>query len=158
MIEFQFDAIVGPTHHYGGLGVGNLASQEHRGETARPRDAALQGLEKMALVASLGVRQAVLPPPVRPVMGFFRELGFAGPNDDVIRQVAKDRPDMLSIGYSASSMWTANAATVTCRRETSDPQTDLTIANLASSLHRSEPQALARGSFQDHAQYSAREL
>lgn len=137
MIEFQFDAVVGPTHHYGGLGVGNLASQEHRGETARPRDAALQGLQKMAMVASLGVRQAVLPPPVRPAMSFFRELGFAGSKDDVIRQVAKDRPDLLSVGYSASSMWTANAATVTCRRKTSGLQTDLTIANLASSLHRS---------------------
>eukprot|EP01035_Chromulina_nebulosa_P016216 gene16216-21493_t len=58
--------MVGPTHTYAGLSHGNVASMSHRGAVSHPREAALQGLEKMRLLADLGVPQAVLPPHVRP--------------------------------------------------------------------------------------------
>ena len=48
-LEVQIDRIVGPTHHFGGLGVGNLASQLNAGQASNPQAAALQGLDKMQL-------------------------------------------------------------------------------------------------------------
>ena len=68
LIEANVDALVGPTHHFGGLGVGNVASHEHANRESYPKKAALQGLEKAALVASLGVPQFIWLPPVRPQM------------------------------------------------------------------------------------------
>jgi len=52
--EINFDGLVGPTHNYAGLSFGNVASQVNLGGVARPKAAALQGLEKMRVVASLG--------------------------------------------------------------------------------------------------------
>lgn len=62
MIEVQIDRLVGPNFVYAGCGVGNLASMRHKGEKADPKKAALQGLEKMKIVADLGIPQLVLPP------------------------------------------------------------------------------------------------
>jgi len=45
--EANFDGLIGPTHNYGGLSDGNLASASNAGLVASPRAAALQGLEKM---------------------------------------------------------------------------------------------------------------
>ena len=82
-LEFNFDALVGPTHNYAGLAKGNLASQENRRLVSHPRWAALQGLEKMKFVADLGVPQCVLPPQMRPDMTALRRLGrFAAPRKD----------------------------------------------------------------------------
>ena len=58
--ELNFDGLVGPTHHYGGLSFGNLASAEHEGEASNPRQAALQGLEKMRALHAIGVHRGVL--------------------------------------------------------------------------------------------------
>ena len=52
--EANFDGIVGPTHNYAGLSAGNVASTGNRGQVAHPREAALQGLAKMAALARLG--------------------------------------------------------------------------------------------------------
>ena len=41
---------MGPTHNYGGLSVGNIASMAHEGNVANPRLAALEGLQKMRFV------------------------------------------------------------------------------------------------------------
>ena len=46
LVEVNFDALVGPTHHFGGLGVGNVASQAHAHRVSSPRQAALEGLKK----------------------------------------------------------------------------------------------------------------
>ena len=86
LIEVQVDRLVGPTHHFGGLGVGNLASQEHSGQLSNPAAAALQGLDKMRLVASFGVPQIIIPPQGRPDFQFLRTLGFAGTDSDVLRR------------------------------------------------------------------------
>lgn len=40
-IEINFDGIIGPSHNYAGLSLGNLASASHAGDVSRPRAAAL---------------------------------------------------------------------------------------------------------------------
>ena len=86
LTEVQVDRLVGPTHHFGGLGVGNVASQSHGGHKSNPAAAATQGLDKMRLVAGMGVPQVVLPPQPRPDLRYLRSLGFRGSNSDVLRQ------------------------------------------------------------------------
>ena len=47
VVEINCDGLAGPTHHYGGLAFGNIASEDHKGQVSSPREAALQGLKKM---------------------------------------------------------------------------------------------------------------
>ena len=42
--EMNFDGLIGPTHNYSGLAVGNLASAKNAKNTSFPREAALQGI------------------------------------------------------------------------------------------------------------------
>lgn len=144
-VEANFDGLVGPTHHYGGLSWGNVASQAWAGSVASPRQAALQGLEKMWALAGRGFAQAVLPPHERPAVDSLRRLGFHGSDAEVIRQAALQAPGLLSACSSASAMWAANAATVSPSADTVDGRLHLTPANLASKLHRSlEPETTTR--------------
>lgn len=55
--EANFDGLVGPTHHYAGLSVGNEASQNNRDGLSNPKKAALQGLYKMKALADRGFVQ-----------------------------------------------------------------------------------------------------
>src|SRR6476619_719327 len=110
--EFNFDGLVGPTHNYSGLSLGNLASTTHRSREANPREAALQGLAKMKALSDLGLKQGVIPPQERPHVTTLRRLGFAGQDHEVIARAAKESLELLQAVSSASSMWTANAATV----------------------------------------------
>ena len=135
-IEAQLDRVVGPTHHFGGLGVGNIASQSHRGMVSDPAAAALQGLDKMRLVGMLGVPQLVLPPQRRPRLEFLRALGFRGNDHDVLSGAREQSPELLSAAMSCSAMWTANAATVTPLYDRADGSSCLTVANLNASVHR----------------------
>jgi succinylarginine dihydrolase len=136
MRELQFDGLVGPTHNYGGLSSGNVASTRHGGEASNPRAAARQGLEKMRFVRSLGVRQAVLPPHDRPSLASLRRLGFTGTDDAVIAAAAAGDGFYLRMCSSASAMWTANAATVAPSADTADGRVHLTPANLQQMFHR----------------------
>ncbi|MBM95643.1 MAG: succinylarginine dihydrolase [Oceanospirillaceae bacterium] len=136
LIEVNFDGLVGPTHHYGGLAEGNLACQRHAGQVANPRQAALQGLEKMRKLVQLGVPQGWLPPHPRPDLEFLRRLGFAGTDAWVIQQAAATEPELLSVACSSSSMWAANSATATSGLESQDGRLHLTPANLVSNPHR----------------------
>lgn len=136
-MEAQVDRLVGPTHHFGGLGVGNLASHAHRGQVANPRAAALQGLDKMATVARLGVPQFVLPPQRRPRLDWLRRFGLAGSDRDVLMRAREEAPALLSAAMSCSAMWTANAATVTPSWDSPGGRLTVTVANLTASLHRS---------------------
>lgn len=132
----NFDGLVGPTHNYAGLSHGNLASKSNALATSRPRDAVLQGLEKMAFVASLGVPQGFLPPLPRPHLAFLRAIGFSGSVEEVLRAAQRDAPSMLNSVSSASSMWTANAATVTASEDAEDGRMHFTAANLSAKVHR----------------------
>ena len=144
--EVNFDGLVGPTHNYAGLSHGNVASMTHRGAVANPREAALQGLAKMKQLADLGVPQAVLPPHERPSIETLRALGFAGADDTaVLRAAARQAPELLAACSSASSMWVANAATVTPSSDAADGRVHFTPANLTAKFHRSiEPPQTAR--------------
>jgi succinylarginine dihydrolase len=134
--EVNFDGLVGPTHNYAGLSRGNIASQLHKHEISNPKAAALQGLAKMKLLADLGLKQAVLPPQQRPDLGFLRQLGFTGSDVQVIEHAHRDDPQLLAAAYSASSMWAANAATVSPSADCADGRVHITPANLISQLHR----------------------
>jgi len=136
-IEANFDSLVGPTHNYAGLAHGNLLSAEHAGLVAYPKKAALQGLEKMRRLRSFGLTQGVLPPQVRPDVGFLRSVGVTGDSDTaVIAKAAREAPRLLASAASASSMWAANAATVSPAADTADGRVHLTTANLVTNAHR----------------------
>lgn len=137
MLEYTFDGLVGPTHHYAGLSIGNMASREHAGQVGDPRAAALQGLEKMRLVAALSGLQGVLPPHERPFLPLLRRLGFSGTDPEIVDKVHRTAPWLLSASSSASSMWAANAATVTPSSDSIDGRAHFTPANLVSMMHRS---------------------
>ncbi|MEO8902042.1 MAG: N-succinylarginine dihydrolase [Polyangiaceae bacterium] len=137
MREYNFDGLVGPTHHYAGLSHGNLASVQSSGEPSNPRSAALQGLEKARFLARLGVGQALLPPPLRPDLRALRRLGFSGETRDVLPRVLRVAPELLALTASSSSMWAANAATLAPSCDSADGRLHFTPANLASMFHRS---------------------
>ncbi|WP_447553650.1 N-succinylarginine dihydrolase [Vreelandella sp. EE22] len=143
--EVNFDGLVGPTHNYAGLAAGNLASQRHEGLAANPKEGALQGLSKMKSLMEAGYAQGVLPPQQRPDIGALRDLGFSGSNSEVLASAARKAPQLLRAVCSASSMWTANAGTVTPSLDAPDGRVHFTPANLQSSFHRFlEPQTTGR--------------
>src|SRR5207248_5247403 len=110
--EINFDGLVGPTHNYAGLSYGNVASMKNKASISSPKQAALQGLEKMRLLEGLGVKQAVLPPHERPQLATLRALGFRGSDGDVLRGAQREDAALLAAVCSSSNMWAANAATV----------------------------------------------
>ncbi len=136
-LEVNFDGLVGPTHSYAGLSWGNIASAKHRQQTADPRAAALQGLDKMGYLMRLGLHQGLLPPHERPHIPTLRRLGFTGKDADILTKVARREPRLLAATSSASAMWTANAATVSASADTGDGRVHLSTANLNAKLHRS---------------------
>lgn len=143
LIEVNIDALVGPTHHYGGVGVGNVASSEHRRQTSRPKQAALEGLDKAAYVARLGIPQYLWIPPARPHPQFLSALGFHGDFAEQCRAAMQEAPDAYSATFSSAFMWAANAATFAPACDCSDQRNHVTVANLCSSWHR-QPESRER--------------
>lgn len=134
--EINIDALVGPTHHFGGLGVGNVASQQHAYRTSRPREAALEGLRKAALVASLGVPQFLFLPPPRPRFTWLQELGLSVDSSEQLAAALHAAPQAFSAAFSSAFMWAANMATVSAACDCRDGRLHITPANLISSWHR----------------------
>ena len=126
LVEINFDGIVGSSHNYAGLSFGNLAATAHAGDVSYPRAAALQGLDKMLGNLSLGLAQGFFVPPPRPNLRWLEELAADATLD----------PVLLAGAWSASAMWTANAATVSPAPDTADGRCHLTVANLVSMPHR----------------------
>ena len=135
-LEVNFDGLVGLTHNYAGLSLGNLASTSNAKTAANPKQAALQGLQKMKLLADLGVPQGVLAPLERPSLNTLRQLGFSGSDETVLKRAMQHAPAIFRACCSASSMWTANAATVSPSADTRDGKVHFTPANLTSKFHR----------------------
>ena len=135
--EVNFDGLVGPTHNYGGLSYGNVASQSNSQQGSNPREAARQGLAKMKALADMGFKQGVLAPQERPDVAALRRLGFSGSDAEVIQRAAKEAMPLLVASCSASSMWVANAATVSPSADTADGRVHFTAANLNCKYHRS---------------------
>ena len=128
LVEINFDGIVGPSHNYAGLSLGNIASASHKGNASYPRAAALQGIAKMRGNLERGLAQGCLLPLPRPNFGLLRDLAVG---DDT-------NPALVAAAWSASSMWTANAATVSPAPDTGDGRCHLTPANLVTMLHRGQ--------------------
>lgn len=135
--EVNFDGLVGPTHNYAGLSVGNVASLKNADQASNPRQGALQGLAKMKALSDMGLKQAVLPPLERPDVHVLRQLGFSGSDADVMKQASEQAPAVYAATCSASSMWTANACTVSPSADTTDGRVHFTAANLSNKFHRS---------------------
>jgi succinylarginine dihydrolase len=135
--EINFDGLVGMTHCYGGLALGNIAAMEHAGRPSNPQQAALQGLSKMKFLSSLGILQAVLPPQERPHIPTLKKLGFSGSVGAILEKAAAEAPWLIPHVSASASMWTANSATVCPSIDSSDGHVHFTPANLASNLHRS---------------------
>lgn len=135
--EYNFDGLVGPTHNYSGLSYGNIASEKNQGAIANPREAALQGLAKMKALMDRGFKQGVFAPQQRPDIATLRNIGFGGSDREVLESAAKHSRAIFNSALSASSMWTANAATVSPSANTTDGRVHFSVANLAQNFHRS---------------------
>lgn len=143
--EVNFDGLVGPTHNYAGLSYGNVASLSNAQASSSPRSAAKQGLRKMKALHDMGMVQGVFAPHERPDVATLRKLGFTGADDEVLRSAAQQAPAIFRACCSASSMWTANAATVSPGADTANGKVHFTPANLTNKFHRSlEPQTTGR--------------
>ena len=128
LTEINFDGIIGPSHNYAGLSLGNIASASHGGQTSHPREAALQGLAKMRGNMQRGLPQGFLLPLPRP----------NGALSDALSLDETADPALRAAPWSASAMWTANAATVSPAPDTRDGRCHLTPANLITMLHRAQ--------------------
>ena len=126
--EINFDGLIGPSHNYAGLSLGNLASAKNAGGTSQPRAAALQGIEKMRANIALGLKQGIFFPQNRPDRRWLHTLGTTP-------EMAESA--MLACALSASSMWAANAATVSPASDTANGICHLSVANLVTMPHRS---------------------
>lgn len=148
LVEINFDGIVGPSHNYAGLSLGNIASASHKGDASYPRAAALQGVAKMrGNLERFGHQGFLLPLP--------------RPNNALLSDLAVDEASprqLLAAAWSASSMWTANAATVSPAPDTKDGKCHLTPANLVTMLHRAQEwpdtQAQLKIAFADAAHFT----
>ncbi|MCK9544346.1 MAG: N-succinylarginine dihydrolase, partial [Novosphingobium sp.] len=149
LVEINFDGIVGPSHNYAGLSLGNLASARNFGADSFPREAALQGVAKMRANLDLGLAQGIFPPHRRPDERWLASLGT---------NVADAGESLRANALSASAMWAANAATVSPAPDTMDGRCHLTVANLATMAHRSHewPETLGqlRLAFADAAHFA----
>lgn len=159
--EVNFDGLVGPTHHYAGLSFGNKASARHQHSVANPKQAAKQGLLKMKALTEMGLQQGVLAPQERPHLPHLRRLGFSGSDESVLAQAMKYSPQLLSALSSASSMWTANAATVSPSADSADGRVHFTAANLNNKFHRAieadTTGAVLRAMFRDERHFAHHE-
>lgn len=143
--EINFDGLIGPSHNYAGLSLGNIASSTNAGEASYPREAALQGIAKMRHNIDLGLAQGFFMPLDRPNMAWMGSLGT---------KLADAEPHIRAAAYSASSMWAANAATISPAPDSADDRCHMTVANLQTMPHRSHewPGTLMqlRTAFADH--------
>jgi len=126
--EINFDGIVGPSHNYAGLSLGNLASTRNAGHVSQPRAAALEGVAKMRANLALGLVQGLFLPHPRPNHAWLAELGTT---------IEQSEPALAANAMSAAAMWAANAATVSPSPDTADLRCHLTVANLRTMPHRS---------------------
>jgi succinylarginine dihydrolase len=137
LTEINFDGIVGPSHNYAGLSHGNLAATRNAGAASHPRAAALQGIAKMRANLALGLAQGILLPHPRPDHRWLAALAT---------DYAAAPTHLKAQALSASSMWAANAATVSPAPDTADGRCHLSVANLVTMPHRSHewPATLAQ--------------
>ena len=131
-----FDGLPGLTHNYAGLSQGNVASEQSALSVSYPKQAALQSLEKMYQIAQMGIKQAILPPQMRPNISVLRQIGYYGTDRQIWDKIWREAPGLARTVSSASAMWAANAGTISAATETADGRLHITPANLRSMSHR----------------------
>lgn len=137
MQEINFDCLAGPTHHFGGLSLGNLASAKSKAQLSFPKLAALEGLRKMKILHERGFLQAILPPHPRPFMPALERIGFSLNNPLAAQELLEKNTALFSLCSSSAFMWSANAATFSPSIDSLDKKAHITPANLVSMFHRS---------------------
>ena len=137
MSEINFDGLIGPTHNYSGLSEGNNASKKNFSSPSNPKNAALQGIKKAETLIASGLKQGFFLPHERPFIPGLKKLGFNGTDEEIFSSAFNHSKVLLSNFSSASSMWAANAATISPSSDTQDNKVHLTPANLNTMFHRS---------------------
>ena len=137
MSEINFDGLIGPTHNYSGLSEGNNASKKNYSSPSNPKNAALQGIKKAETLIACGLKQGFFLPHERPFIPGLKKLGFKGTDAEILSSAFNHSQVLLSNFSSASSMWAANAATISPSSDTQDDKVHLTPANLNTMFHRS---------------------
>ena len=110
------DTIPGPTNHFGGHAVGNIASMNSKNNILNPQKAALEWLEKVKKVAMIGGNQFVLPPQRRPL--------------------THKKKTLTQSDISSSFIWMANAGLFIPRIDTQLENNQFIPANMKQSEHR----------------------
>jgi succinylarginine dihydrolase len=91
----------------------------------------------MNRMRALGLSQGVLPPQERPAITWLRSaLAFDGDDRAVWTRAWEASPHIARAAVTASSMWAANAATVSPSADCADGRLHATVANLQTMLHR----------------------
>ncbi|SQC92960.1 N-succinylarginine dihydrolase [Cedecea neteri] len=100
----------------------------------------------------------MIAPQERPNIGVLRQIGFSGSDEQVVERAARQAPQLLSAASSASSMWVANAATVSPSADTLDGKVHLTVANLNNKFHRASEapttESVLRAMFRDSGRFT----
>lgn len=137
MINLQIDRLINPSHHFGGLSPGNKASENHKYKLSFPKKAAKQGLQKVKILLENSVPQILLPPAKLPHLNLIKKIGYRGNIQKILSTLKTENPHLLQTIWSSSSMWMANAATVSPFYNTKNHKTHITFANLNTMFHRS---------------------
>ena len=90
----------------------------------------------MRRLMAMGLKQGVFLPHVRPQVDWLRTLGFAGSDAEVLASAWNADRALVANAMSASSMWTANAGTVSPATDTDDGLCHISVANLSTMPHR----------------------
>ena len=134
-VELQIDGLTGPSHNYGGLSLGNFASQKNKYKGSSPLKAFKQCLEKMRRTHELGVNQAFIPPIETPRFDLLHNIGYDVEGD--LNNILRDIDDeLLSVIWSASFMWTANCCTFTPSIDSRLQRPQISVSNLSTHIHR----------------------
>uniref|UniRef100_A0A486XTD6 Succinylarginine dihydrolase n=1 Tax=Rheinheimera sp. BAL341 TaxID=1708203 RepID=A0A486XTD6_9GAMM len=136
-LQLNISELPGPTFMYSGLSKDNVAAIQNKHLTASPLKFAQLSLLRMQLLLEEGVPQVIFPPHRRPDMQTLKSCGFTGDMHNTISRADKFSKGYLESLLAASSVWTANAATITPSADSEDGKVHITTANLSSHFHRS---------------------
>ena len=149
-VEINFDGIIGPSHNYAGLSLGNIAATANAGPGLLSARGGAAGRRSRCgtISGSASPRACSRPIPAPTAPG--------SPSSAPMSKTRRRR--CAPLRFSASAMWAANAATVSPAPDTADGRCHLTAANLRTMAHRSHewPATLAqlRLAFADEAHFA----
>ena len=136
--EYNFDGLIGPTHNYAGLSFGNIASAKNMGAPSNPREAALQGLEKMRGAIELGLPARLYSPIGSPsIIDFCVSSDLAAAMGQSSKRHTEQTQEFLRIAMLPPPCGQRTLRTIAPSPDTTDGKVHITTANLAANFHRS---------------------